>query len=258
MKTTAILSCIGIASVSAFAPVQNVSMRQYGFFVMQLVVVHSLSPRHAVIQANKVTSLGATNIQDLPGATAPLKGFDPLNLATLGSESTLAWFRAAELKHSRVAMLATTGYIVQAAGIHFPGMLSSDVSFESLSAMKPLAAWDAVPDLGTSVVIIVLYCTWYHISSSNSLPKGKAQIYFTIFFAEFVSEFSGTHYMKGGDFPTIVFPPINFASSDAEKEKLQMSRELNNGRLAMISIMSFVAAANIPGSVPALAGNPHF
>ncbi|EED94157.1 predicted protein [Thalassiosira pseudonana CCMP1335] len=207
MKTTAILSCIGIASVSAFAPVQN---------------------------ANKVTSLGATNIQDLPGATAPLKGFDPLNLATLGSESTLAWFRAAELKHSRVAMLATTGYIVQAAGIHFPGMLSSDVSFESLSAMKPLDAWDAVPDLG------------------------KAQIYFTIFFAEFVSEFSGTHYMKGGDFPTIVFPPINFASSDAEKEKLQMSRELNNGRLAMISIMSFVAAANIPGSVPALAGNPHF
>jgi Chlorophyll A-B binding protein len=53
------------------------------------------------------------------------------------------------LKHSRVAMLATTGYIVQAAGIHFPGMLSHDVSFASLSSMKPLDAWDAVPELGT-------------------------------------------------------------------------------------------------------------
>jgi hypothetical protein len=170
----------------------------------------------------------------MPGATAPFKGFDPLGLATLGSDSTLAWFRAAELKHSRVAMLATTGYLVQAAGVHFPGMLSSDVSFESLSIMKPLDAWDAVPDLG------------------------KAQIYFTIFFAEIVTEAKGKHYTKGGELPTIVFPPVNFAPDDAAKMKTQQSRELNNGRLSMIAIMSFVAAANIPGSVPALIGNPMF
>jgi hypothetical protein len=58
--------------------------------------------------------------------------------------------------------------------------------------------------------------------------------------------------------PTIVFPPIEFSSVDPEKLKVQKSRELNNGRLAMISIMSFAAAANIPGSVPALTGNPMF
>jgi hypothetical protein len=58
--------------------------------------------------------------------------------------------------------------------------------------------------------------------------------------------------------PTIVFPPVNFASDDPEKMKVQQSRELNNGRLAMIAIMSFVAAANVPGSVPALIGNPMF
>jgi hypothetical protein len=113
-------------------------------------------------------------------------------------------------------------------------MLSSDVSFESLSVMKPLDAWDAVPDLG------------------------KAQIYFTIFFAEVVSEYTGEHYTKGGDYPTIVFPPVNFAPSDPEKLKTAQSRELNNGRLSMIAIMSFVAAANVPGSVPALIGNPMF
>lgn len=50
------------------------------------------------------TSLSAGDVlKDLPGATMPWKGFDPLGLATLGSDSTLAWFRAAELKHSRVA-----------------------------------------------------------------------------------------------------------------------------------------------------------
>mmetsp|Transcript_19892 Transcript_19892/g.30171 ORF Transcript_19892/g.30171 Transcript_19892/m.30171 type:complete len:206 (-) Transcript_19892:316-933(-) len=205
MKVAALF--LGLAGVAnAFAPAQNV---------------------------NKGTALSAA-LDDMPGATMPFKAFDPLGLATLGSESTLAWFRAAELKHSRVAMLATTGYLVQAAGWHFPGMLSSDVSFESLSVMKPLDAWDAVPDLG------------------------KAQIYFTIFFAEVVSEAAGTHYTKGGDYPTIVFPPVNFASDDAAKMKMSQSRELNNGRLAMIAIMSFVAAANVPGSVPALIGNPMF
>eukprot|EP00568_Trieres_chinensis_P005199 CAMPEP_0183303220 /NCGR_PEP_ID=MMETSP0160_2-20130417/8739_1 /TAXON_ID=2839 ORGANISM="Odontella Sinensis, Strain Grunow 1884" /NCGR_SAMPLE_ID=MMETSP0160_2 /ASSEMBLY_ACC=CAM_ASM_000250 /LENGTH=207 /DNA_ID=CAMNT_0025466101 /DNA_START=84 /DNA_END=707 /DNA_ORIENTATION=+ len=181
------------------------------------------------------TSVGLS-LDDMPGATAPFPKFDPLNLATLGSESTLAWFRAAELKHSRVAMLATTGYLVQAAGCHFPGMLSSTdgVSFESLSAMKPLDAWAAVPD------------------------TGKAQIYFTIFLAEVITEANGTHYTKGGDLPTIVFPPIDFSSVDAATLKKKQDAELNNGRLAMISIMSFVAAANIPGSVPALIGNPMF
>jgi hypothetical protein len=60
--------------------------------------------------------------------------------------------------------------------------------------------------------------------------------------------------MKGGAFPTIVFPPIDFSGVSAETIKTKQTRELNNGRLAMISIMSFIAANNIPGSVPALAG----
>ena len=173
-------------------------------------------------------------VDEIAGSTMPFKTFDPLGLATLGSESTLAWFRAAELKHSRVAMLATTGYLVQAAGVHFPGMLSSDVSFESLSSVKPLDAWDMVPD------------------------GGKNQIYFTIFLAEVITECSGVHYTKGGDLPTVVFPPIDFSGVNAEELAKKQDRELNNGRLAMIAIMSFCAAANIPGSVPALTGNPMF
>jgi len=170
----------------------------------------------------------------MAGSTAPIKNFDPLDLATSGSEETLLWFRAAELKHSRVAMLATTGYIVQGSGIHFPGMLSHDVSFESLSGMKPLDAWAAVPD------------------------AGKAQILLTIFIAEMISEAKGTHYTKGGSYPTIVFPPIDFSGVNAETMSKKQDSELNNGRLAMIAIMSFIAANNIPGSVPALIGNPAF
>ena len=170
----------------------------------------------------------------MPGATAPVGPFDPMNLAESGSDETLAWFRAAELKHSRAAMLATTGYLVQGAGIHFPGMLSSDVSFESLSSMKPLDQWDAVPD------------------------AGKAQILATIFIAELVTESKPVHYTKGGPLPTIVFPAIDFSSVDAATLKKKQDAELNNGRLAMIAVMSFFAANSIPGSVPALVGNPAF
>jgi len=180
------------------------------------------------------TSTALNALSDMPGSTAPFKTFDPLGLASLGSDSTLAWFRAAELKHARVAMLATTGYLVQGAGIHFPGMLSHDVSFESLSTMKPLDAWAAVPE------------------------GGKQQIVFTILLAELITEAKGTHYTKGGDLPTIVFPPVDFSGVDAAELAAKKDRELNNGRLAMIAIMSFCAAANIPGSVPALVGNPAF
>ena len=173
-------------------------------------------------------------LEDIGGATAPAKNFDPLRLSNLGGDDTLAWFRAAELKHSRVAMLATTGYLVQATGFHFPGMLSDSVSFESLSTMNPFDAWEAVPD------------------------AGKAQIIGTIFVAELYTESKGVHYTKGGPLPEIVFPKFNFDNIDADVLATKRCRELNNGRLAMIAIMSFIAANNIEGSVPALAGNPAF
>lgn len=165
----------------------------------------------------------------------PLKNFDPLNLSTWGSDETLRWFRAAEIKHSRVAMVATTGALINAAGIHFPGMLSSDISFESLSTMNPFDAWAAVP------------------------VEGKAQILATIFVAELATEgYQGTHYMKGGEYPTMVFPKIDFSGVSKETMDRKRTAELNNGRLAMISILSFYSAHYIPGSVPALANNPHF
>jgi len=89
------------------------------------------------------STVAKATLEDIGGGTAPLMNFDPLRLAQLGSEPLL-WFRAAELKNGRVAMLATAGYMVQASGFHFPGMLTPDISFESLSAMKPFDAWAAV------------------------------------------------------------------------------------------------------------------
>jgi len=113
-----------------------------------LIALASSASAFAPVSQRSSSSALCGALDNMPGSTMPFKTFDPLGLAELGSDSTLAWFRAAELKHSRVAMLAVTGYLVQASGAHFPGMLSSDISFEQLSAMKPFDAWEAVPAAG--------------------------------------------------------------------------------------------------------------
>ena len=58
------------------------------------------------------------------------------------------WFRASELKHGRVAMLASVGYLAGAAGITFPGEIAKGVSFESVNANGVFSAWSNVPEAG--------------------------------------------------------------------------------------------------------------
>ena len=45
-------------------------------------------------------------------------------------------------------MLASVGFLIQAAGIHFPGMISEELSFASLAAMKPVEQWINTPEIG--------------------------------------------------------------------------------------------------------------
>lgn len=90
------------------------------------------------------------------------------------------------------------------------------------------------------------------------MQVGKAQIIGTILVAEIATESQDVHYTKGGPLPEIVFPKFDFSKVDKATLDRKRCSELNNGRLAMIAIMSFIAANNIPGSVPALVGNPAF
>merc|ERR1712070_288465 len=148
------------------------------------------------------------------------KGFDPMGFSKIASEETLAWYRAAELKHSRVAMAAVTGWAYVSSGAPlFPGFLSiqEGVTFESLGR-DGYAAWDAVPD------------------------NGKAQIIGVIGILELLGEASvKPHYMAGGTPGKIplLWDPLGFTAR-LSPETLARKRlaELKNGRLAMIGVMS--------------------
>jgi len=164
--------------------------------------------------------------------------YDPLGLAEMGSEGTLAFFRHAEIKHGRVAMAATVGLLFHINHIHFSGYLSPTfgVSFESLSNMGPFDAWNAIPLLG------------------------QMQIIFTIAGLEHASECLNPagHYTKGGTPGDLKFlknfwdtPGFTKRLSAAQLAEKRVS-ELKNARLAMIGMASICSAMAVPQSVPLL------
>ena len=173
------------------------------------------------------TVLGA-DLTSMPGIGKETgdKPWDPYGFATKASTDTLGWYRAAEIKHGRVAMLAFTGFVVQSMG---GGM----IPFGAAGARAPLSAkpFEALGQLGGA---------------------GLIQIVLTIGFIELYSETIKPHYTKGG---TPGYLPIIAPSGLAGDVDLRAAnKELKNGRLAMIGMMGFFAAAAIPGSVPFLAG----
>ena len=113
-----------------------------------------------------------------------------------------------------------------------------------------------------------MYNAW-----SKVPEEGKLQILCLLLALETANESKKPHYMRGGVpgridslpfdraagtsglwAPKIKFwDPLNFigALDDGQRAKKRKA-ELKNGRLAMIGIISFFAAHNIPGSVPAL------
>jgi hypothetical protein len=166
-------------------------------------------------------------VQDMPGIQAPIGFFDPVGYSTSVSPEAMCWFRAAELKHSRVAMLAFVGWTVNGLGIHFPGSLSvkESVSFADLAGLPPRDAWAAVPE------------------------DGKLQIIGFIATLETVTELIKPHYTKAGKSP---YPPMIRTEKWHTPETLLVAqnKELANGRLAMIGMMGYSFATLIPGSVP--------
>ena len=126
--------------------------------------------------------------------------------------------------------------ITALAGDSFP---STDLS--------PEQQWDALPDAAKWQIILVIgFLEWY-----SEIPS------------------DGDHYMRGGKpgaypsfdlFSKEVHPvPLNLwdpfgwtTKKSAESKADGLVKEINNGRLAMIGIMGFVAADKVEGSVPLL------
>jgi len=176
-------------------------------------------------RASRVAPVSMLSVADLPGISTECgnKVWDPLKLSEKMDDSNLMLIRAAELKHCRVAMLATVGWAWTATGTHFEGMLSLHpaVSFaDATAAPNPLAAAAMVPGAGIWQMILAIGAL--EVAWENKYPAAEC----------------------GGNFGV---PAI---TQDPAKLKVLQDAELKNGRLAMIGIISFATAIGVPGSVP--------
>ena len=131
--------------------------------------------------------------------------FDPAGFTKGISDEQLRWYRAAELKHGRVCMLAFTGWLVQSVNhVSFAGTIdSAGTSFKQIGELKFYEQWDAIP------------------------PAGRLQILSAIGLLEFVSEATTKpHYVFGGNSMGPNFWPFNlwYARFEGKPEKLRMQQ----------------------------------
>jgi len=181
---------------------------------------------------------------DFLGKTIGL--WDPLgcldgNFWGLDNEETIGYLRHAEIKHGRVAMAAFLGYIVQSTPVvSGPHAVLPFRGYEA--GLTPPEQWDAIP----------LY--------------GKLQILVLVGMLESYGEITEPHYTKGGlpgYYPPIkgkrpelklnLYDPLGWFNEDKDKVRGRQV-EINNGRLAMLGIFSFLAESKAPGAVPPLTG----
>ena len=160
----------------------------------------------------------------MPGVTGPLGYFDPLGFCAEASEGKVRFYREVEVKHCRVAMLAALGYPL--AEIFHP-LFGGAIDGPSFSAFQqtPLQTfWPAV--VFTIAVIEVL-----SILPAFEDPNVEGWAMKT------------TH--SPGD---LGFDPLGLKPTDALALKEMQSKELNNGRLAMIAIAGMVVQEGVTGA----------
>mmetsp|Transcript_41804 Transcript_41804/g.103892 ORF Transcript_41804/g.103892 Transcript_41804/m.103892 type:complete len:222 (-) Transcript_41804:427-1092(-) len=173
-----------------------------------------------------------------------------------GPEATIGWLPHSEIKHGRIAMAAFVGFIVQSNGIHFPWATSfSGLTYADIAAnAAPAAQWDALPTAAKVQILLVIGLLEFWGESSTALAAAGQKHYWMGGKPGFYPSFEP--FRKNFGHPVLdLFDPFGLSkNASPERKQKGLLAEINNGRLAMIGIMGFMAAASVEGSVPALSG----
>jgi len=161
------------------------------------------------VPVQKASSL-SMSFQNEIGALPPVGFWDPLGLSADGDKAVFERRRASELKHGRVAMLAVVGYLAQAS-FRLPGAIDLDgTTFDSIP--NGVAAIGAVPSFG-----------W-------------AQIIGSIGYWELI----GWEQEEGAEPGSFGFGAnFGFLKTEASAKEIR-TKEIQNGRLAMLGIMALL------------------
>jgi hypothetical protein len=162
--------------------------------------------------------------KSLPGVIAPMDFFDPLGFCTDCSEGKLCFYREVELKHGRVSMLAALGFLV---GENFHPLFGGNVDVPSYLAFQQTPLQTFWPAVVAAIAIPEIYSVF------NFNEPGTNGEQWTM----------KTDRVLGDQ----GFDPLSLKPEDPEELKEMQTKELNNGRLAMIGAAGMIAQELVSG-----------
>jgi hypothetical protein len=192
---------------------------------MQAVAMHSSIRMQVDMEAPPADPNAGKFCFGLPGSIAPIENFDPMNMLEGKTQAEVMTLREAELTHGRVGMLAAMGFLVQ-------------------EWSHPLFNADGGPAI-------------------QQMPKLPAGIWLAMIFGVGIAE--GFRINKGWSDPTLDghffqklkadytpgdlgFDPLGLKPTDPEELRIMQTKELQNGRLAMIAAAGFLAQETATGT----------
>merc|ERR1712117_995679 len=154
------------------------------------------------------------------GVQEPVGFWDPAGLSADGDVVKFKRRRETEIKHGRISMLATMGYITPEFAGKFPGYLSPSSSIKFADVPNGLAAISKVPLLG-----------WLQIGLYAAFCEG-----------------SGLRLSPDREPGNFGWKPPLLTTADPEVRKTKLAAELANGRLAMMAIIGMFFQDGLTGS----------
>merc|ERR1719450_28031 len=151
------------------------------------------------------------DVRAMPGITDPLGFFDPVGFSTGASEGKVRFYREVELKHGRVAMLASLGFLV---GEQFHPLWGGKIDVPSYIAFQETP-------LQTFWPVVVFFIAILEV--------------FSVF--SFNSPFGGELWSIRSDYESgdLGFDPLGLKPTSPTELYEMQTKELNNGRLAMFA-----------------------
>jgi len=163
----------------------------------------------------------------LPGISQPFPDmFDPLNFTKGARVKDVRRWRESELVHGRVAMLAALGFIVGEQLEDFPAFYNADghIQGPAIYQFQQVEARGAI--FWEPLILAIGLAESYRVALGWATPTGE-----------------GFNSVKDDyELGNLGFDPLNLAPKDDPVAwKDLQTKELNNGRLAMIAIAAFTA-----------------
>ena len=178
---------------------------------------------------------GVAYAKEMPGVTEPLGFWDPLGFCSDEklTEGKLKFYREVELKHGRVGMLAALGFVV---GENFHPLFGGNIDAPAYLAFQqtPLETFWPLVVLTIAIPEIYSVFTFETVGATDSRGKPTPQGQPWAIRADH----------EAGD---LGFDPLGLKPTNDKDLKNIATKEINNGRLAMVGIAGMVAQELVSG-----------